>query len=82
MIYATKHEWFKGEVVKKDHPYPDISEAEQERLIRLGLAYRVEPEGIEPERPDMSNTKAEIRAYLDEQGIEYGDETKAELLEL
>jgi hypothetical protein len=62
-------------------------EKQSKRLLDAGLAYEsYEPEVLdilEETIPTMENTKSEIMAYLDSDGIEYDPTlTKSQLLEL
>lgn len=62
-------------LTKKDRPSYTLN-----FLISQGWAIDLSDDHLEV--PTMNNTKKEIEAYLDAKGIEYGELSKSELLEL
>ena len=69
---------YSGETVTNHNTFECDTQAELDaKVIELGFEIPVE-EG----KPTMSNTKAEIKAYMDENGIEFNSsDTKADLLQ-
>jgi len=76
MVKASFSQHWRGSYYPKGEPIP-ASEEQAERLVRCGQAY------VEADTPTTANTKAEIMAYLEADGINFDPSlTKAQLLEL
>lgn len=71
---------WKGERVWPDDPV-EGTKREKERLMSVDQAY--DDSKPTADKPTAENTKAEIKQYLDDNGIDYdSDALKDELLEL
>lgn len=78
MIRHSTGRWYHGKRVYPGDPV-EGTEAQKQTLIDCNQAY----EDGDLDKPSMDNTKKEIEAWLDQEGIEYDEyATKSELLEL
>lgn len=83
MVKARFGQHWRGKYYPKNEVMP-ASESQTDALVECGRGY-YGVELTEPITPEITskNTKTEIMAYLDGDGIEYDPElTKAQLLEL
>jgi len=76
MVKASFGQFWRGSYYKKGEAMPATGK-QAERLVKCGRAY------TELDRPTDRNTIAQIKEYLDKDGVSYDASlTKAELLEL
>ncbi len=67
--------------------YSWVADSSADQYIQKGYGVEHDPEETrrarkKETRPTNANTVKQIKKWLDEQGVEYGDENKPELLEL
>lgn len=81
---GVRHEWTKGsEVDAPKGDFDNIDSLEWKGKKAASKKDDADDESADSGKPTKSNTKEEIKAYLDEEGIDYdADALKDELLEL